>query len=138
MKHFFPLFSAWNYFIYFRIYSLFIFSLIFFFYCLFITSILGSKQNLQCPLFYYYYKSRVTMREIVLKILSIFTFFSDITYETLRCRGFVWNEKKIFCFILCWFIFFHLIDKDFNPVREFLFCNKFDRIRRQNFGAKIG
>ena len=46
MKHFFPLFSAWNYFIYFSICSLFIFSLILFFYCLCITSIPGNKQLL--------------------------------------------------------------------------------------------
>ena len=36
------------------------------------------------------------MCESILKILSIFTFFSDVTYETLIRRGFVWNEKKNF------------------------------------------
>ena len=77
------------------------------------------------------------MCESFLKI-SIFTFFSDITYETLLLRGFVWNEKKNFFYLIrCWFIFFYLIDKGFCFVCEFVFCNKLDRIRRQNFGTKV-
>ena len=32
---------------------------------------------------------------------------------------------------------FYLIDKGFCPVREFVFCNKLGRTRRQNFGAKV-
>ena len=55
------------------------------------------------------------MCESVWKILSIFTFFSDIAHETLHRRGFVWNERKRFYLIRCWFIFFHLIDNGFNP-----------------------
>ena len=45
------------------------------------------------------------------------------------------REKKNYL-IWCWFIFL-LIDKGFYPVREFVFCNKLDRIRIQNFGAKV-
>ena len=61
------------------------------------------------------------MCESVLKILSVFTFFTDISYETLNRRGFVWNERKHFYSIRFWFIFFYLIDKGFCPVREFVF-----------------
>ena len=120
--------SEWNIFfhffphetIYFRIYSLFIFSLIFFFYYLFITSILGKSKS--CNIFCFFIITRVvTMCESALKILSIFNYFSDITYETLHRRGFVWNERKHFYLIQCWFIFFHLIDKGFYPICEFVF-----------------
>ena len=45
-------------------------------------------------------------------------------------------KKKIYL-IRCWFIFFYLIDKGFCPVFEFVFCNKLDKIRRQNFAAKV-
>ena len=41
------------------------------------------------------------------------------------------KEKKHFYLIRCWFVSFYLIDKGFCPVREFVFCNKLDRIRRQ-------
>ena len=71
----------------------------------------------------------------VFSLLQNFTFFS-ITYETLLPRGFIWNEKKHFYLIWCWFIFY-LIDKGFCSICEFVFCNKLDRIRRQNFGAKV-
>ena len=37
------------------------------------------------------------MCESILKILSTFTFFSDITYETLLCRG-SFEKKKHFYF----------------------------------------
>ena len=132
---FFPLFSAWIYFIYFGIYYLFIFSVIFFIFCLFITSILSNKQIVMSSVFHCY-DSRVTMCESILKILSIFTFFPDITYETLLRMGCL-KRKKAFYLIWCWFIFFYLIDKGFCPSREFVFCNKLDKIRRQNYGAKV-
>ena len=45
------------------------------------------------------------------------------------------REKKLYL-IWCWLIF-HLIDKGFYPSHEFVFCNKLDRIRIQNFGAKV-
>ena len=98
------------------------FSLIIFFYCLFITRILSNKQKLQYLLFFHHYESRATMCESILKILSTFTFFCDLAYETL---------------IQCWFIFFYLIHKGFCPTHEFVFCNQLDRIRRQNFGTKV-
>ena len=43
---------------------------------------------------FYYYESRATMCESILKI-SIFTFFSDITYETLFRRRSFETKKKI-------------------------------------------
>ena len=63
--------------------------------------------------------------------------FFDTTYEPLLQRRFVWNEKTYFYLIWCWFIFSYLINKSFCPAREFVFCNKLDRIRRQNLGAKV-
>ena len=52
--------------------------------------------------------------------------------------GKAWNEKKKqFYLVWCWFIFFYLTDKGFCAVREFVICNKLDRIRRHNFGAKV-
>ena len=38
------------------------------------------------------------MCESILKVLSIFTCFSNIAYETLLCTGFVWNKKETFLF----------------------------------------
>ena len=139
MNHFFLFFlhETWNYFVYFRIYSLFIFSLIFFFYRLFIMRILGNKQKLYVFCFFHYYEHRATMYESILKISSIFTFFSDITYETFFHRWLFETKKKHFYLIWCWFIFFYLIDKGFCPVPVFVFCNKLDRIRRKNFGTKV-
>ena len=139
IKHFFPFFASWNYFIYSRIYSLFIFSLIFFFYYLFITSILHNKLKLHSLLFFHYYESRATMCESIFKKLSNFTFFSDITYMKNSFLGDrLKRRKKHFYFIRYWFIFFCLIDIAFcPPVPQFLFCNKLKRIRRQNFGAKV-
>ena len=73
----------------------------------------------------------------IFKKLCIFTFFFfDITYETLLRKEFVWKGKKHFYVIWCWFIF-HLINKSFYLVHEFVFCNKLDRIRIQNFAAKV-
>ena len=137
--------SAWNIFFHFFLHGTTLFTSgsipflffpwIFFFYCFFIISILGNNQKLLCLLFLHYYEIRATICESILKILSIFTFSSDITYETLLHRGFLWNEKKYL--IWCRFIFFYLIDKGFCPVREFVSCNKLTRIRRENFGAKV-
>ena len=47
------------------------------------------------------------------------------------------QKKKDFYLILCWFIFFYVIDKGFYPVHEFVFCNKLDRVTRQKFGANV-
>ena len=47
------------------------------------------------------------MYESVLRILPIFTFLSDITYETLLHRGFVWNEKKTFNSMVTYFLLFN-------------------------------
>ena len=43
----------------------------------------------------YYCESRATMCESLLRI-SIFTFFSVITYETLLCRGLKWKKKQFY------------------------------------------
>ena len=98
---FFHFFSAWNYFIYFRIYSLFVFKLIFFFYCLFITSILDNKKKLLCLLCFFII---IRVEPPCVKIFEkyVFIFFSDITYETLLQRGFIWNGNKHFYLIWCW------------------------------------
>ena len=69
------------------------------------------------------------MCESILKILSIITFFSDITYETLLRRGSFEMKKKYFHLTRWRFVFFCLIDKGFCPVCKFVFCNKLDRIR---------
>ena len=90
---FFPLFSAWNYFIYFRNYALFIFLNLFFIVCLLRVFSVICKVVIS-SVFFYYYESRATMCESILKILSIFAFSFDITYEILLRRGFVWNGKK--------------------------------------------
>ena len=50
--------------------------------------------------------------------------------------GICLKRKKAFLFNLVLIIFFYIIDKGFCPVCEFVFCNKLDRIRRHNFGAK--
>ena len=119
------LFSAWNIFSHYFMKLLpFYFFHVFFFCCLFITSILGNKQKLWCLLFFHYYKSRAIMYESILKILSVFTFFSDITYERLLRRGFVWNKIKHL--IWCWFIFFDWMDKGFCLACEFVFCNNLE------------
>ena len=82
-----------------------------------------------CNVFCFYVITRVEPTSVK---VSTLTFFSDITYKTFLCRGFVWNEKKKrFYLIWCWFIFFYLIDKGFCPIREFVFCNKLDRILAQ-------
>ena len=46
------------------------------------------------------------------------------------------KENKKNYLILCWFIFFDIINEGFCPVHEFVFCNKLDRIRRHNSGTK--
>ena len=47
-----------------------------------------------------YYESRATMFENIFKI-SIFTIFSDITYETLLRRESFQTKKKHFYLIRC-------------------------------------
>ena len=47
------------------------------------------------------------------------------------------ETKKIFLFNSMLITFFHLIGKGFFLVHVFVFSNKLDRIRRQNFGAKV-
>ena len=47
------------------------------------------------------------------------------------------KKKNHFYLIRYWFIYFYLINKGFCPVREFVFCKTLDRIRRQNFVAKV-
>ena len=46
------------------------------------------------------------------------------------------KQKKYFLLIRRWFAFFYIIDTGFCSVCEFAFCNKLDRIKRYNFGAK--
>ena len=126
--HFFPhetiLFTSRS-FTSFPFYFSLIFSLIFFFYCLlWVFSVISRSFNTFC--FFHYNKSRATMYESILKILSSFTFFFDVTYKTLHGRGFVWKEKKGFFYLIrCWFIFFYIIDKGFYPICEILFCGYF-------------
>ena len=43
-----------------------------------------------------YYESRATMCESILKTFSISTFFSDIIYETLLCKGLFFFRKGSF------------------------------------------
>ena len=55
-----------------------------------------------------YYESRATMFENIFKI-SIFTIFSDITYETLLRRESFQTKKKTFLFnsMLIYFLLFN-------------------------------
>ena len=86
-------------------------------------SILGNKQKLYCLLFFNYYKSRTTMCENTLKLLFIFTFFSDTAYETLLHRG-LFETKKIFTLMLIYFLLFpkpnicniRLAYKEYKPI----------------------
>ena len=77
------------------------------------------------------------MCESILEILSVFIFFSDITYETLLRRGSFETKKSIFLFrcILIYFLLFSRLK--FLSVRECVFCNKSDEIRRQDICAKV-
>ena len=128
--------SAWNGFFLLQGLFPFYFSLIFFFYCLFIMTSLSNKQKLQCILFFHYYEGRATMCESILKISSIFA-FSLMKHVKHSFVGYSFETKKIYIYLIwCWFIFFYLIDKGFCPVCQFVFCNKFDRLRRQNLVPK--
>ena len=81
----------------------------YFFLNLLITSILGNQQKLYCLLFFHYDETRATMCKSILKIWSVFTFFSGIPYETLLSRGLSEMKQKIFLFnsMLIYFLLFN-------------------------------
>ena len=120
------LFSAWNIFSHYfmKLLPFYFFHNVFFVVVCSLRVFLVISKSCNVFCFFHYYKSRAIMYESILKILSVFTFFSDITYETLLRRGFVW--KKIKHLIWCWFIFFYWMDKGFCLACEFVFCNNLE------------
>ena len=77
------------------------------------------------------------MGESILKIY-LFTFFSDITNETLLCRGLL-ERKKTFLFnsMLIYFLLFNRWSSLFSfinrfcPVCEYVVCNNLERRKRR-------
>ena len=106
--------------------------LYFFFNHLFITSILSN--NAFC--FFMLWEQRDHMWKY-LKNSIYFYFLLCYNKWNNPLWEIIWKGWKYFSLIRCWLIFFYLINKGFCRVGEFVFCNKLDRIRRQNFGAKV-